>query len=345
MGDTMRSTENPIPIINQATRGVGVSVPDRRTGAPPVDRPKPKKEKDTRKSPHTLRKIILGTASAILVPSAVAAGQHHIENEVPLSPAGITQDILAIPGQVAGWFNSESEVPEVPTSPIFDPNAKNVTIEIGVNTSVVSQEALKTAYENQVSQNMDGPTVIFPVRSTAAGQRTNYAFDPPITGSKNSQTGQPVTLEFPGRLTLQTSRGTEIVVPAENAEVFQFEPKVVIGTKYFKGVFIKWQENGETFGLRIAASDIRTFKPLGDIANAPVVPTRQQGGLDLSEAKNGLKIPLGTSIASVNIGGADIHFNLDEFNPATQKWESKRPNFVTVGPDGQEKIVVLPALN
>lgn len=88
---------------------------------------------------HALRRVIVGaTVGTISAVGAIAARQHHIETKQPLSPAGITRDIQAIPGQVADWLNPKIEVPLT-----FDPNASENIVKAGVNAQPATPEQIQ----------------------------------------------------------------------------------------------------------------------------------------------------------------------------------------------------------
>ncbi len=229
----------------------------------------------------------------------------------------------------------------------FDPTANRSIIEVGINTVTVSDEDLKKAYREQVEKNKQGPTILFPVKFTENGQRVNYEHSKQeqFLVGKDSQTGEPVYMERPSTIHAHFDVGEEIPVPAENAEVFQFPPRVIDGIRHFVGLWIKFQQNGETFAFGISGQDVRTFIPLGEAANAPIVPTNEGGTLLLSEARNGLKLPLGTPVARVNIDtNLNSGFSLSRYNPnnphVNARWESVKPNFVTDNSTGQTRLML-----
>lgn len=230
--------------------------------------------------------------------------------------------------------------------PVFDPAANSGVVEAGTNTVAGFNDSLKRKYEEQVDKNKDSksPTVLFPVKFAQNGQRAGYKYAKPSTIGTDSQTGQPVTQEFPGSISLKLDKGVEILVMAEDAEVFQYKPLIIDGKEYFVGLWIKFQQNGEIYGFGISSADVRTFTSIGDASNAPIVPSFPQGGLDLSGAKNGLKLPLGISVARIDyvtyVTDMNAGMNFKRYNRETGRWEQIRPNFVTDNSSGQVKLLV-----
>lgn len=311
------------------------------TAAPSIPMPGVKVEPKPQRLGKRARMALAGLAvlGAVETTGAVITEQ---TNNQPLSTNTIPADLAwpwnlgrSAAEDIQGFFNKEA-----PVSSTFDNNADRQVIKAGVNTVAVSETELKKAYEEQSAQNTDGPTVIFPVKFTAEGQEVNYAFEPPLTGIIDGQTGKPKIIESPGAIKLDFRKNLEIVVPAENAEIFQFPPRVVNGQRYFQGVFIKWQQGKELFSLAVSSQDIRTFIPLGETANAPLIPSNE-GGNWRSKAQNGLQLPLAKSIMKVDFEtnlGSFITF--DKYNPKTGRWESTRANFVTDNSTGQTKLML-----
>lgn len=243
-----------------------------------------------------------------------------------------------IPGQIAEWFTSEA-----PTPTAFDSSVNKSSVENGINAVTVLKTDLLKEYVEQSAQNKDSknPTAIFPVIFTAPGQRVDYEYQKPFIAGTDSQTGQPVTIEKPGTIHAKFNKGEEIPVPVENAEIFQFPPRIIDGKQYFVGVWMKFQQNGETFAFGISADDVRTFIPIGEVVNAPLVPVNEGGTLLFSNAKNGLKLPFTTPVIRVNIEtNLSSGFSFSRYNPETGRWESKRPNFVTDKSTGQSKLML-----
>lgn len=245
------------------------------------------------------------------------------------------------------WINNlrvEKVPPSLDSNASFDSNARRGTIEEGINTISVSQDKLLQLYKEQSVRSNENPTVVYPVAFTTDGQKTDYEYLDPIKQT-DSSTGQVFYLEKPGSINVGITKNEALIVPSDNAEIFQFKPIILNGKKYFVGVFIKWEQNGQTYGLRIGAStDVRTLNPLENIKSAPFVPTNEGGTLLLSEAKNGLKLPLGIAICRIDLSNPNVKLNFDRYNPNNGRWESIKPNFVTDNSDGQTKLA-LPQYN
>jgi hypothetical protein len=142
-------------------------------------------------------------------------------------------------------------------------------------------------------------------------------------------------------MNIAIDKGQGIIVPTENAEIFQMTPKTVNGKEYFRGVFIKWEQNGQTYMLGLSTpSDVRTLEPLDNIKGAPAIPTDTTGSPVFNEAKNGLKLPLGTIVCKANLSNPDMNFILNRYNASNGRWESVKPNFVTDTATGQTRLVV-----
>lgn len=325
------------------------------TGTPTIEAPPEVKRRPEKRYIQPGRKALYARLVGTLAALAATAGpavNHQINDETQVNLPAITRDISSIPGfywnlgksavkDIQGLFNKEIPVPTT-----FDINASKSSIEAGVNAVVVSKTELKKAYEEQSAQNTDGrPTVVFPVKFTASGQRIDYEYQERFLAGTDSQTGKPVYMERPGTIIAHFSVGEEIAIPAENAEVFQFPPQIIGGKEYFVGLWIKFQQNGETYAFGISGQDVRTFIPLGEAASAPLVPTNEGGTLLFSEAKNGLKLPLGTPVARVNINPIlNSGFSFSRYNPnnphVNARWESIKPNFVTDNSMEQTKLLI-----
>lgn len=257
----------------------------------------------------------------------------------PAKPEPISHPIsISSPddGNTNTAIESPAKKPETISS-AFDPKADKGTIGIGDNLIPAMPDVIREAYREQLEKNTKGPTVVFPVKFTAPRQTIDYEYQKPFSPGKDSLTGEPVTFERPGSIKVLLNKGQEIIIPAENAQIFQLKPSTIDDQKYFAGFFIKWEQDGEIYTLNIVGVDARTLKPLGDAVNAPVVT-------DLKQAENGLKLPFGTPVAIVDFerfydDPYNVHLNFNKFNPETQRRKSIRPNFVTDDSDGQTKLL------
>ena len=311
-----------------------VTTPNAAPSLTPVnpDRP-PKKRGIGRK----IGRIVGYGVSGLIAVEAVGALYTEYTNNVPLSA-----DIPTLIQDVA-WPKTllDNTLLKEKALPAFDITANRGIAEAGTNTISGSKDSLKKAYEEQVDKNKDSknPTVLFPVKFAQNGQRAGYRYAKP-----SSPFTDGTVIEFPGSISLKLDKGAEILVMAENAEVFQYKPAIIGGKEYFVGLWIKFQQNGEIYGFGISSADVRTFIPSQEIAGAPIVPNREQGGLDLSGAKNGLKLPLGTPVARINyitnVTDMNAGMNFKRYNRETGRWEEIRPNFVTDNSSGQVKLLV-----
>jgi hypothetical protein len=307
----------------------------------PSEPPQPKKQKESIDKKIKAGLVVLG--SLLALEGAGATFTELTDKEPFLKNPAYTTQLGFI--QKAGydilhplvWIkNLQTEN----ISPEFNANAKQGIIAEGINTISVSQEELTQLYKDQSAKNKDNPTVVYPVAFTADGQRTDYKYLDPIKQT-DSATGQVFYLEKPGSINVGITKSEALIVPSDNAEIFQFKPITLNGKEYFIGVFIKWEQNGQMYGLRIGAStDVRTLNPLENIKNAPFVPTNEAGTLLLSEAKDGKKLPLGTAICKVDLSNPNVKLNFDKYNPENGRWESIKPIFVTDNSDGQKKLVL-----
>lgn len=300
---------------------------------------KKRKSKKPSKIGKKTRIALAGLAAVGAVETTGAVFNEQI-NKKPLSISTIGEDVMWSVNILTDLLNPKV----IPST--FNPDSDMGIVKAGVNaTSVASTEILRNAYLEQVTQNNDGhPTIVFPATFTTDGKIINYEYQQPLLVGTDSKTGEPVYLDRPGTIRVHFDVGEEIIIPAENSEVFQFPPQIIGGKEYFVGLWIKFQQNGETYAFGISAADVRTFTAIGEAINAPKVPVNKGGTLLLNEAKDGLKLSLGTPVARVNINTDPnlgfTGFSLSRFNPETQRWESIRPNFVTDGPDGQKKLLV-----
>jgi len=311
-----------------------VTRPDATPSPTPVNPDRPPKKRGIG------RKIgkIAGYGLAVLTATEVVGAVYtEYTNNVPLSA-----DIPTLIQDFA-WPKTllDNTLFKEKALPAFDPAANSAVVEAGANTVYAPTDTLKRAYEEQADGNKGSknPTVLFPVQFTQNGQRAGYRYAKP-----SSPFTDGTVIEFPGSISLKLDKGAEILVMAENAEVFQYKPAIIGGKEYFVGLWIKFQQNGEIYGFGISSADVRTFIPSQEIAGAPIVPNREQGGLDLSGAKNGLKLPLGTPVARINyitnVTDMNAGMNFKRYNRETGRWEEIRPNFVTDNSSGQVKLLV-----
>lgn len=331
----------PLKPENIAIVSDRILAPDAPTVAPLTPRPDVAVEPKPRRI-GTKTRIALAGLALLETGGAIANEQF---NEQPIGTQTVIQD-LAWP-----WNLGKSAVEDIqrlfqgktssPEASVFDPQADKQTVKAGVNTIAVSETELKKAYEAQSAQNRDGrPTVVFPLKFTADGQRVDYEYQKPLSPFTDG-----TVIEFPGTIKTNLDKGMEIVVPAENAEVFQFQPQIIDGKQYFVGLWIKFQQNGETYAFGVSGADVRTFIPIGEVVNAPLVPVNKGGTLLLADAKNGLKLPVGMPVARVDRNTIlEEGFNFSRYNPnnphINARWESIRPNFVTDNSTGQLKLIL-----
>lgn len=133
MGEDNMNPEKGGNTFGMAAEGARVRTkPSPPRALPPIE-PAPKSPQPPKKRGLGKKtKIALaGFGLAVASPLGVAAGQHHFKADEPISPAGITRDIQAIPGQIADWFRSG----KVDVPPFFD-NSKN-SGAISPNNSVI----------------------------------------------------------------------------------------------------------------------------------------------------------------------------------------------------------------
>lgn len=337
MGDTMSPEMGRGPdkgVFKMVTKGA-----TRHASSPPIATPdkrprvKIKQPEETGSRGQTAARI----AAAILLAETAGATVTELRNEQPISPQTIVADVMWPYTAIEGLIKQE---PPIPLE--FNPDLDKSSLGSEVNTIATPQEQLKIAYNQQVEENKDSgrPTVLFPVAFTASGQRVDYEYQAPLTNGIDSVTGQVVIQERPGTINTTYERGEIISLAMENAEVFQFKPATVNGKEYFQGFFIKFQQNGELFGLRIAQSDVKTFQPLIDTSNIPFVPEGEGGGLLLTEAKDGAKLPMLTNLISINTDNPQVILNFNRYNPKTGRWESVKPNFVVGKSNERTKLLI-----
>lgn len=205
--------------------------------------------------------------------------------------------------------------PEIPRS--FNPNAEDGIAKGGWNTVSVPKEELPSLLKNTVKSSKEGSTIISLLFPAKLGNDERGIFHIGSGGYENSVGGMMLTLP---------KKGTDIVIPVEEAEVFQTPPWYVEGVPYFSGFVLRFNApDGTQYEMTIKSQrDVRELIPTDIVKNAPFI-----GG--------GIRLKGGTVIASTGFEYAEINFHL------TPKGQRKALLFslITKEVDGISKIVTL----
>lgn len=175
-----------------------------------------------------------------------------------------------------------------PILPTYDNKADKQTVQAGINAIPVTKEELPALLKDSIKPVEKGKfpdvTILLPLK-LGDGERANistdwvkYAFNPVHPESK-----EPVAY---GKKITIAQKGTEIIVPVENAVVV-FGARTIGSKDYVEAFGVTFYgPDGTKYSLALMHSqDLRKLQPTDLIKNA------------LAEGKDRLPLPIGTSIA------------------------------------------------
>lgn len=325
--------------------------PDLRGTAPPGS---PESGKLPTKKPLIQRLVNNLALRIALAAAAIAEGTGavitELTNDQPRSAQTIRAD-LAWPWNltksavedIKGMF-SKDEVP-----PFFDNNADHQFLQAGINANPIASTELSSALKGSIKplEEKSFPQVemLLPVqlnpneRVEVSKRWVRSAFNPIAEKTDNLVFGRTITIP---------KEGTKIIVPVENAEVFQISPYVVNGQSYFNGVLVRFKGPDNTvYELAIETeNEVTDLGAMDIIKKAPTIgkdgkyigPIMHKDTLDLK----GLVLPPGTPILISNKDNVVIAFYLDAYSPTYPKGLPSNFNLIQ-DQQGNGKILYLPA--
>lgn len=290
------STGRPLEGPQVPTRGPRVSVP----------KGEPKKRRGNRRSAvGTIARTLAGVG--ILTTGVVAVDQLATDS-LGITPPG--HELLAKgkdtgvrlilekgPALEETFKELFGKTPAIPES--YNPNAEYGIAKGGWNTVSVSEDKLSSLLRNAVKSSPDGSTIFYLLlpAKLGSGERAIYHI-----GSGGT------TLTLP-------EKGTEIVLPVVEAEVFRRPLWYVEGVPYFNGFFVRFNApDGTPFEMTIYSQrDARELVLADIVENAPIIEERsvQLGGNRstierIFPQNGGIRVKGGEVIASTGLDYAEI---------------------------------------
>lgn len=247
--------------------------------------------------------LVVLAGLAVLEGAGAVATQ--LINNQPMSVETIKTD-LAWPwnlgksaiADISDLFRKKEAV--VVVSPTPDNKTARQTVQAGVNLNPTSIKEAPSLIEIKPVEKGKFPdvTILLPLKLKAGekvGIRTNWirnAFNP-----VNPESKEDVAY---GKIITIAQKGTEIIVPVANAEVGIGTKTVGTETNMSSLSVIFYGPDGTKYSLAIMLNgqDIRRLQPTDLIKKT------------LSEGKNRLPLPLGTSIATTAVDNLEVEFSL-----------------------------------
>lgn len=278
------------------------------------------------------RKAWIGRLAAALfiMANTGLAIKHHVDYNLPNTPASVTEDVRSIPEEWGQLIRGVSSViQKEPLVPItYDNRADNQIAKVGVNMQPIKEEELPKLFQNAVKplekDSFSHMSMLFPVRLKDNEQvqvSTIYAprLNPFTLKVERLADGKELTIP---------RKGSEIIMPAlvDRAEVFQISPyqRSPDSPKYFVGLIVKFiGPDGIPYYLIIKSpdDDLRQLQPTDIVKNAPIVGKKGNyitALKDMEDAK-GMDLPVGTPILKTDRDNAKADFLLiavrNEFPP------------------------------
>lgn len=249
---------------------------------------------------------------------------------------GTTFRLIAEKGPAVQERVDELMGKSVPVTNSFDSGVEKQKIKAGTNTVPVSEDELPTLFEK--ASKTDGVEILFPVKLSPQAivnyEATNDQFAPIVEGKP-----EDLRLIIP-------QKGTEIIVPVENAQLYLGEPLAISWTEsYFTGIRLKWTgKDGKIYvmGLGWGSPDVRAVKLMEISKDAPIV----QGGKDYWKNivnSQGLPLTGGMSILTTEFDYAKVGMNVTEVSRDGSQRKLVPFSFMTeTDEDGNQKLVYMP---
>lgn len=285
--ENMATEHTPIP------HGPRLRFKMHRTASTPVDGVSPVAP-ESKKIP-TKKAAVARLAGVILAITAANAGvatKYHMDYDVPLTPTGITEDVIHIPqewvvlGIQAKDALSKIGEKEKPILPTFENKTVNQVVQAGINAAPVTENDLASITTDIVKSSLPDkqPTLnnlIFPVM-LEPGDRIDITKKQGGGGGGAFDTNTGKTVNLPavtgGYDFLIPRKGTQLTAglldkQAKTIEVFKLPPYIVRGMPYFHGiVIIVTRNDGYKYQVSLTSpEDVRFLKPLPILDDAPTL--------------------------------------------------------------------------
>lgn len=313
------------------------TLPRPKTEPAPVS-PEPKKHPTKKRLGLCFR---LAGALLAMAGAGAPAIKHHLDFEVPNTPAGIIGDIKSIPFEleytIARWQQDKtvSEKLNKPVLSTFDNKADGQIIQAGINAVPISEEELPSLLKDTIKPVEKGkfpePTIFLPMKLKDGEKvdiRTYWvknAYNP-----INPESKDPIAY---GKIFTIAKKGTEIIVPVEGAKV-SLGTTVVQDKRYVSSYGISFYgPDGTKYSLALMTpEDMRLLKPTDLINNVIAAGNRI------------LDLPTGTPIATTSADNVEMRAVLFAYPPDTKDKESISCNFnlITKEENGRATIAFLP---
>ena len=331
-----------------AGRGIfGITAPTRERTATPV------REREKELAPPPTPQEVRDANAGKLAPRGILKKVLDTAKKHPVVTTGAT--LAAIAGGVAAFEAYQGNIPgihrsveeAIPTH--FDNNADHQLLQAGINANPIASTELNTALKDSIKplEEKSFPQVemLLPVqlnpneRVEISKFWVRSAFNPIAEKTDNLVFGKEITIP---------KKGDKIIVPVENAEIFQISPYVVDGQSYFNGVLIRFKgPDNMVYELAIKSSnEVTDLGAMDVIKNAPTIgddegysgPIMHKDTINLK----GLALPPGTPILISSKDNAVIRFHLAAYSPTYPKGLPSGFNLIQDKQD-PAKIIYLPA--
>lgn len=269
-------------------------------------------------------------------------------------PIGIATTLLGGVGYAA-WQNdmipSIHRTIDVP--PSFDNKADEQIIKVGANTVTVSQDQLPNLMKDSIKPVVKGEypdiSLLLPVKlnSNQSVTESTYYLD-----VYNWMTGGNKTEHMAlGKEFIIPNKGTEIIVPIEDAEIFQLTPRKLNSDlqPFFSGILIRFKGPDKTpYELLITAQ--KSLMPMEILNQAPLIGENgfYVAGFNQNPELKGLPLPAGTSIIKTSQDNAHVYFALgtsaskiSNLNVDSASGIGFNFDLLTIKDNGNEKIAVI----
>ena len=278
---------------------------------------------------------------ALLATGALGGAGYADYQEIPAVHQAVDSAFL---DHLKGFFNKE-----VPVTSTFDNNADFQVAQAGINANPIASTELNSALKDSIKplEEKSYPQVemLLPVQ-LSPNERVEVS-KIWVRSAFNLITEKTDNLVFGRKITIP-KEGTKIIMPVENAEIFQISPYVVDGQSYFSGVVIRFKGPDDTiYELAVETeNEVTDLGAMDIIKNAPTIgkdgkyigPIMHKDTINLK----GLTLPPGTPILISNKDNVVIRFDLSAYSPTYPKGLPSNFNLIQ---DKQEngKILYIPA--
>lgn len=289
-----------------------VSAPPRPAESPTRETERKRQVPPTPSKPKkhlSIKAKVASTVGALLALGSIGLGiKHHVEYDVPDTAAGIVEDITTLPQEwelsIRQGVDAISNIgrKEMPVSPTFDNKADKQSIQTGINAFPVSQEELQALIKDTIKplekDKFPDVAILLPIKlkdNQRVDMSTNW-----VNQAWNHISQKPDRLAY-GKKIIVAQKGTEIIVPVENAQL-SISETTVRGRegKYVDSFVIIFNgPDGTRYNLVFASpQDIRQLQPTETIRNV------------LANGINNLPLPIGAPIAITDSNNVEMQVSL-----------------------------------